>query len=151
MRVRDRLTAVVVTLAFVLAGLGAAAVPALTAPAVAPIAEALADAAARPAPDAAPPAEALAGAPPAASASGTGPAALRAAYPRISSSELAAGPWHDHGGGLGYADGPDDLAPAALPRVAGPAVPEPVVPAPRPPVVPLPPRGPLAARAPPPV
>ncbi|WFF07046.1 hypothetical protein O7622_00090 [Micromonospora sp. WMMD1076] len=143
MRVRDRLTAVVVTLAFVLAGLGAAAVPALTAPAVAPIAEALADAA--------PPAEALAGAPPAASASGTSPAALRAAYPRISLSELAAGPWHDHGGGLGYADGPDDLAPAALPRVAGPAVPEPVVPAPRPPVVPLPPRGPLAARAPPPV
>ncbi|MEU7713639.1 hypothetical protein AB0B03_16970 [Micromonospora chalcea] len=126
MRVRDRLTAVVVTLAFVLAGLGSAAAPAVTAPA--------------------------AGTPPtsaAASASGTSPAALRAAYPERSWSELAAGPWHDHGGGLGYADGPDDLAPAALPRVAGPAVPEPVVPAPRPPVVPLPPRGPLAARAPP--
>ncbi|WP_435054419.1 hypothetical protein [Micromonospora aurantiaca (nom. illeg.)] len=147
MRVRDRLTAVVVTLAFVLAGLGAAAAPAVTAPAVAPIVEALA--AARPAPDVAPPVEALAAEPAAASASGTSPAALRAAYPRISWSELAAGPWHDHGGGLGYADGPDDLAPAALPRVAGPAVPEPVVPAPRPPVVPLPPRGPLAARAPP--
>ncbi|MFF0874871.1 hypothetical protein [Micromonospora aurantiaca (nom. illeg.)] len=147
MRVRDRLTAVVVTLAFVLAGLGAAAAPAVTAPAVAPIVEALA--AARPAPDVAPPVEALAAEPAAASASGTSPAALRAAYPRISWSELAAGPWHDHGGGLGYADGPDDLAPAALPRMAGPAVPEPVVPAPRPPVVPLPPRGPLAARAPP--
>ncbi|MEU7793680.1 hypothetical protein AB0B11_09620 [Micromonospora tulbaghiae] len=147
MRVRDRLTAVVVTLAFVLAGLGSAAAPAVTAPA----AEALA-AAARPAPAAAPPAEALAAAPPAAAAapaSGTSPVALRAAYPEISWSELAAGPWHDHGGGLGYADGPDDLAPAALPRVAGPAVPEPVVPAPRPLVVPLPPRGPLAARAPP--
>ncbi|MEU7175128.1 hypothetical protein ABZ949_27000 [Micromonospora tulbaghiae] len=146
MRVRDRLTAVVVTLAFVLAGLGSAAAPAVTAPA----AEALA--AARPAPAAAPPAEAFAAAPPAAAAapaSGTSPVALRAAYPEISWSELAAGPWHDHGGGLGYADGPDDLAPAALPRVAGPAVPEPVVPAPRPPVVPLPPRGPLAARAPP--
>ncbi|MFD6610731.1 hypothetical protein ACFWD1_17810 [Micromonospora chalcea] len=128
MRVRDRLTAVVVTLAFVLAGLGSAAAPAVTAPAAA-IVEAL-------------------GAP-AASASGTSPAALRAAYPERSWSELAAGPGHDHGGGLGYADGPDDLAPAALPRVAGPAVPEPVVPAPRPPVVPLPPRGPLAARAPP--
>ncbi|MEV6516846.1 hypothetical protein AB0M37_13775 [Micromonospora chalcea] len=121
MRVRDRLTAVVVTLAFVLAGLGSAAAPAVTAPAAAA----------------------------AASASGTSPAALRAAYPERSWSELAAGPWHDHGGGLGYADGPDDLAPAALPRVAGPAVPEPVVPAPRQPVVPLPPRGPLAARAPP--
>ncbi|MEU5828808.1 hypothetical protein, partial [Micromonospora tulbaghiae] len=109
MRVRDRLTAVVVTLAFVLAGLGSAAAPAVTAP----------------------PAEALAAAPPAAAAapaSGTSPVALRAAYPEISWSELAAGPWHDHGGGLGYADGPDDLAPAALPRVAGPAVPEPVVP-----------------------
>ncbi|AXO36665.1 hypothetical protein [Micromonospora sp. B006] len=128
MRVRDRLTAVVVTLAFVLAGLGSAAAPAVTAPAAA-IVEALGASAA--------------------SASGTSPAALRAAYPERSWSELAAGPWHDHGGGLGYADGPDDLAPAALPRVAGPAVPEPVVPAPRPPVVPLPPRGPLAARAPP--
>ncbi|MEU7759524.1 hypothetical protein [Micromonospora aurantiaca (nom. illeg.)] len=123
MRVRDRLTAVVVTLAFVLAGLGAAAAPAVVVPAAA--------------------------APTTASASGTSPAALRTAYPGISWSELAAGPWHDHGGGLGYADGPDDLAPAALPRVAGPAVPGPVVPAPRPPVVPLPPRGPLAARAPP--
>ncbi|MEV1058856.1 hypothetical protein AB0I92_16495 [Micromonospora chalcea] len=123
MRVRDRLTAVVVTLAFVLAGLGSAAAPAVVAP----------------------PAGTLA----AASAAGTSPVALRTAYPGISWSELAAGPWHDHGGGLGYADGPDDLAPAALPRVAGPAVPEPVVPAPRPPVVPLPPRGPLAARAPP--
>ncbi|MFY1657517.1 hypothetical protein [Micromonospora sp. WMMD1274] len=147
MRVRDRLTAVVVTLAFVLAGLGAAAAPAVTAPAVAPIVEALAAAPA--APDVAPPVGALAAAPAAASASGTSPAAPGAAYPRISWSELAAGPWHDHGGGLGYADGPDDLAPAALPRVAGPAVPEPVVPAPRPRVVPLPPRGPLAARAPP--
>ncbi|MEW2542688.1 hypothetical protein [Micromonospora chalcea] len=123
MRVRDRLTAVVVTLAFVLAGLGSAAAPAV----------------------AAPPAGTLAAAP----AAGTSPVALRTAYPGISWSELAAGPWHDHGGGLCYADGPDDLAPAALPRVAGPAVPEPVVPAPRPPVVPLPPRGPLAARAPP--
>ncbi|MFG1722742.1 hypothetical protein ACGFII_29355 [Micromonospora chalcea] len=128
MRVRDRLTAVVVTLAFVLAGLGSAAAPAVTAPAAA-IVEALGASAA--------------------SASGTSPAALRAAYPERSWKELAAGPWHDHGGGLGYADGPDDLAPAALPRVAGPAVPEPVMPAPRPPVVPLPPRGPLAARAPP--
>ncbi|AYF31713.1 hypothetical protein CSH63_30535 [Micromonospora tulbaghiae] len=142
MRVRDRLTAVVVTLAFVLAGLGSAAAPAVTVPAAA-AAEALA---------AAPSAEAFAAAPPAAAAapaSGTSAVALRAAYPEISWSELAAGPWHDHGGGLGYADGPDDLAPAALPRVAGPAVPEPVVAAPRPPVVPLPPRGPLAARAPP--
>ncbi|MDO3684401.1 hypothetical protein [Micromonospora sp. C28ISP2-4] len=126
MRVRDRLTAVVVTLAFVLAGLGVAAAPAATAPATAVV-------------------EALA----ASSASGTSPVALRVAYPEISWSELAAGPGRDHDGGLGYADGPDDLAPAALPRVAGPAVPEPVVPAPRPPVVPLPPRGPLAARAPP--
>ncbi|MFF0655902.1 MULTISPECIES: hypothetical protein [Micromonospora] len=126
MRVRDRLTAVVVTLAFVLAGLGPAAAPAAVV-------------------------EALAAAPVAAAASagGTSPVALRAAYPEISWSERAAGPWHDQGGGLGYADGPDDLAPAALPRVAGPALPEPVVPAPRPPVVPLPPRGPLAARAPP--
>ncbi|MBF5031447.1 hypothetical protein IRY44_17010 [Micromonospora sp. ANENR4] len=123
MRVRDRLTAVVVTLAFVLAGLGAAAAPAVVAPAAA--------------------------APATASTSGTSPAALRTAYPGISWSELAAGPWHDHSDGLGYADGPDDLTPAALPRVAGPAVPEPVVPAPRPQVVPLPPCGPLAARAPP--
>ncbi|RLQ11246.1 hypothetical protein EAD96_01640, partial [Micromonospora sp. BL1] len=109
MRVRDRLTAVVVTLAFVLAGLGSAAAPAVTAPAAA---EALA-AAARPASAAAPPAEAFAAAPPAAAAapaSGTSAVALRAAYPEISWSELVAGPWHDHGGGLGYADGPDDLA-----------------------------------------
>ncbi|MEU9515551.1 hypothetical protein [Micromonospora sp. NPDC048169] len=115
MRVRDRLIAVVVTLAFVLAGLGSAAPPAAAT----------------------------------ASASGTSAVALRAPYPGISWSELVAGPWHDHGGGLGYTDGPDDLAPAALPRVAGPVVPEPVASAPRPPVVPLPPRGPLAARAPP--
>ncbi|MFE2616720.1 hypothetical protein ACFXA2_24220, partial [Micromonospora chalcea] len=76
MRVRDRLTAVVVTLAFVLAGLGSAAAPAVTAPAAAATAEA------------------LAGTPPtsaAASASGTSPAALRAAYPERSWSELAAG------------------------------------------------------------
>ncbi|MGX1614570.1 hypothetical protein ACWIF8_11810, partial [Micromonospora chalcea] len=90
MRVRDRLTAVVVTLAFVLAGLGSAAAPAVTAPAAAATVEALGASAA--------------------SASGTSPAALRAAYPERSWSELAAGPWHDHGGGLGYADGPDDLA-----------------------------------------
>ncbi|WP_433494260.1 hypothetical protein ACQP26_26255 [Micromonospora sp. CA-248089] len=129
MRVRDRLTAVVVTLALVLAGLGVAVAPA------APIVEGVFPVA--------PSASA------AASASGTSPVGLRAAYPERSWPELAAGPWHDHGGGLGYADGPDDLAPAALPRAAGPVVPEPVVPAPRPPVVPLPPRGPLAARAPP--
>ncbi|MBU8856998.1 MULTISPECIES: hypothetical protein [unclassified Micromonospora] len=136
MRVRDRLTAVVVTLAFVLAGLGSAAAPA------APVVEALGVSVVEGAPTVAPPAAA------AVSASGTSPVALRAAYPRTSWSERAAGPWHDHGGGLGHADGPDDLAPAALSRAAGPAVPEPVVPAPRPPVVPLP-RGPLAARAPP--
>ncbi|MET8065086.1 hypothetical protein, partial [Micromonospora sp. NPDC005313] len=114
MRVRDRLIAVVVTLAFVLAGLGAAAAPAVTAPIVAALADA-------------PPAAA------AASASGTSPVALRGTYPGISRPELVAGPWHEHGGGLGYTDGPDDPAPAALPRVAGPVVPEPVAPAPRPP------------------
>ncbi|MBQ1044527.1 MULTISPECIES: hypothetical protein [unclassified Micromonospora] len=136
MRVRDRLTAVVVTLAFVLAGLGSAAAPAVVAPAAAPIIEALA---------AAPPAGTLAAAP----ASGTSPVALRAAYPERSWSELADGRSGDHRGGLAYADGPDDVVPAALPRVAGPAVPVPVAPAPRPSAAPLPPRGPLAARAPP--
>ncbi|WP_431878721.1 hypothetical protein [Micromonospora marina] len=130
MRVRDRLTAVAVTLAFVLAGLGSPP---------APIADAFGGSIVEGAPTVAPSA---------APASGTSPVALGAAYPRTSWSEPAAGPWHDHGGGLGHADEPDDLAAAALPRAAGPAVPEPVVPAARPPVVPLP-RGPLAARAPP--
>lgn len=138
MRVRDRLTAVVVTLAFVLVAPGsaaagpAAAQPATGAPAVA-------------SPDTDSP-----GVVPAAGCrAGSDPVAAVGAYPQRPCAELSGGWWSDRRGGLAYGDGPDDPLPAAPPRMAGPVVSARFVPRQRPPALPLPPRGALAARAPP--
>ncbi|GAB3081002.1 hypothetical protein [Micromonospora schwarzwaldensis] len=161
MRVRDRLTAVVVTLAFVLAALGSAAgPPAAALPAVGPstVGE----------PTLGPAAVGLSvvGTPtldpsvvggnavgPAAvvPASGcrAGPVASLGAYPQRRCAELSGGWWGDRRGGLAYGDGPDEPLPAAPPSVAGPVVSARLAPAHRSPTRPLPPRGALAARAPP--
>ncbi|WBC17929.1 hypothetical protein O7600_14380 [Micromonospora sp. WMMA1998] len=129
MRVRDRLTAVVVTLALVLAALGsAAALPAAGPSAAGPSAAG---------PSAAVPASGC--------RAGPGPAA----YPRRWCVELSGGWWGDRRGGPAYGDGPDEPLPAAPPSVAGPVVAARLAPGRRPPPVPLPARGALAARAPP--
>ncbi|MFE9954424.1 hypothetical protein [Micromonospora sp. NPDC005299] len=124
MRVLDRLTAVVVALAFVLAGLGAPACTETLEP----------------------------------GAVGTfthrsivhdGPAHLA---PGHASSELrtefSGGPCGDHRAGVASGDGPDDVLPAAPPRVGTPP-PTTAATGYRQPAVPLPPRGTLPARAPP--
>ncbi|WP_431931930.1 hypothetical protein [Micromonospora sp. RP3T] len=156
MRVRDRLTAVVVTLAFVLAALGSAAGPhAAALPAAGPHAAAL--------PAAGPHAAALPAAGPSAvggdavgpaavvPASGcrAGPAASLGAYPQRRCAELSGGWWGDRRGGLAYGDGPDEPLPTAPPSVAGPVMSARLTPGHRSPARPLPPRGALAARAPP--
>ncbi|WP_405091158.1 hypothetical protein OG767_27785 [Micromonospora sp. NBC_01392] len=132
MRVRDRLTAVVVTLAFVLAALGSAAGPhAAALPAVGP-SVAVGPAAVVPA-----------------SGCRAGPVASLGAYPQRRCAELSGGWWGDRRGGLAYGDGPDEPLPTAPPSVAGPVVSARLAPGHRSPVRPLPPRGALAARAPP--
>ncbi|MET8911256.1 hypothetical protein [Micromonospora sp. NPDC004551] len=125
MRVVDRLSAVVVALAFVLAGLGAPACAENHQPGAVVSA-------------------AHSGHPRAAEAPrtpGHAPSELR--------TELSGGPCGDHRAGVTAGDGPDDVLPAALLRVGG--TPERVAVAtacPRP-ALPLPPRGTLATRGPP--
>ncbi|MFI7212269.1 hypothetical protein [Micromonospora maritima] len=148
MRVRDRLTAVVVTLAFVLAAPGSAAVL----PSVGP--SAVGPSAAGPSvvgpsvvgPSAAGPFAAGRSAVVPASGCRAGPDP--AAYPRRWCAEPSGGWWGDPRGGPAYGDGPDEPLPAAPLGVAGPVVSARIAPG-RPPTVPLPARGAPAARAPP--
>ncbi|MFU8851643.1 hypothetical protein ACNAW0_11775 [Micromonospora sp. SL1-18] len=143
MRVLDRLTAVVVALAFVLVGLGAPARGETPAPGAVvtaahrsivydwPVATP-----ARPAPPPGDPRVVVA----------------RLAHPDAppdARTELSGGNRGDHRAGVVLTDGPDDLLPAAPVRVGDP--PDRVVAAPRyrPPAVPLPPGGTLPTRAPP--
>ncbi|MEU7571201.1 hypothetical protein [Micromonospora sp. NPDC049240] len=141
MRVRDRLTAVVVTLAFVLAALGSAAgphaagLPAVGADTLAPSVvggNAVGPAAVVPA-----------------SGCRAGPVASLGAYPQRRCAELSGGWWGERRGGLAYGDGPDEPLPTAPPSVAGPVMSARLTPGRRPPALSLPPRGALAARAPP--
>ncbi|MGC4894045.1 hypothetical protein [Micromonospora sp. DT31] len=136
MRVRDRLTAAVVALAVVLTGLGSAPAPALTTPATG--ASALAST----------PTTVTHG-PATGTDRGTSAVASRPAYPDRSWAEPAAAPTGDPAGVLAYGDGSDDPVPTAPAGVAEPVTPGRVLPAHRSPVGPLPPRGPIAARAPP--
>ncbi|QLQ37760.1 hypothetical protein [Micromonospora robiginosa] len=151
MRVRDRLTAVVVTLSFALAAPGSAAGPPSAGPvAVASIAADLLLAGPVVAGSSVPgPAVARSAVVPA-SGCRAGPVASVGGYPQRRCAELPGGRWSDRRDGLAYGDGPDDPLPAAPPRVADPVVPARFVPGPRPPALPLPPRGAPAARAPPP-
>ncbi|PTA44438.1 hypothetical protein [Micromonospora sp. RP3T] len=151
MRVRDRLTAVVVTLAFVLAALGsaagppAAALPAAAPPAVGPSAVGVhtLDPSAVDRNSVGPAAVVPA------SGCRAGPVASHGAYPQQRCAELSGGWWGDRRGGLAYGDGPDEPLPTAPPRVAGPVMSARLAPGHRSPARPLPPRGALAARAPP--
>ncbi|GGR84769.1 hypothetical protein GCM10010169_31310 [Micromonospora fulviviridis] len=123
MRALDRLTTVVVALAFVLAGLGAPACAETHGPGAVRAAH-----------------QHAVHEGPAACTPDHAPSELRA--------ELSGGPCGDHRAGVASGDGPDDLLPAAPPRVGTPppaAVPTRY----RQPAVPMPPRGTLPARAPP--
>ena len=176
MRVRDRLTAVVVTLAFVLAALGSAAgLPAVALPAVDPSAvgahtlgPSAVDLSVVGTPTLGPAAVDLSvlrahtldpsvvggnavGPAAVVPARGcrAGPVASLGAYPQRRCAELSGGWWGDRRGGLAYGDGPDEPLPTAPSSVAGPVVSARLAPGHRSPARPLPPRGALAARAPP--
>ncbi|MFI5832432.1 hypothetical protein ACIA5A_02000 [Micromonospora sp. NPDC051300] len=167
MRVRDRSTTVVVTLAFVLAALVGppAAAPLAVQPSAAAPPETAADRVTAPGapPETAADRVTAPGAPPETGAdrvaappvpdsgcrSGSEPVVAVGAYPRRPCAELSRGWWGDRRGGLAYGDGPDEPLPAAPPSVAGPVVSARSAPAHRSPAPPLPPRGVRAARAPP--
>ncbi|MFC0031215.1 hypothetical protein ACFFMM_16985 [Micromonospora chaiyaphumensis] len=125
MRAVDRLSTVVVAVAFVLAGLGAPACAEHHRPGPMATAVHAGDHRAAAAPD----------------APGHASPELR--------TEFSGGPCGDHHAGVTAGDGPDDVLPAAPPRIGG--TPERVaVPVTRrQPALPLPPRGTLATRGPP--
>ncbi|MEU4370087.1 hypothetical protein [Micromonospora chersina] len=155
MRVFDRLSTVVVALAFVLAGLGAPACAESHQPGAvltaahlsihhAGHAVLLPDARAVDTPVTPPDRPAPSGDPRAAGAPrppGHAPSELW--------TEFCGGPCGDHRAGVTAGDGPDDVLPAASPRVGGRPARVVVAIHRREPALPLPPRGTLATRGPP--
>ncbi|WP_446216852.1 hypothetical protein [Micromonospora sp. IBHARD004] len=156
MRVCDRLNAVVVALAFVLAGLGAPACAETQLPGAVVTAahrSIVHDASHVVRPDVrcvvAPVTTPHPAAPPSGDPRVVG---ARHAHPDTPSelrAEVPGGPCDDHRAGVGQADGPDDLLLGAPLRVDGTTVAVLAAIRYRPPVVPLPPRGVLPTRAPP--
>ncbi|NES31147.1 hypothetical protein GCE86_21510 [Micromonospora terminaliae] len=129
MRAVDRLSTVVVALAFVLAGLGAPGCANHHPPgATVTAAHAAAHVGEH-------------GAAAAPHAPGDAPPELRTAF--------AGGPCGDHRAGVTVGDGPDDVLPAAPPRVGGTPERVAVTSTRGQPALPLPPRGTLATRGPP--
>jgi hypothetical protein len=125
MRAVDRLSTVVVAVAFVLAGLGAPACAEHHQPGAVVTAAHAGDHR---------PAAAL-------HAPGDAPSEL--------GTEFSGGPCGDHRAGVPAGDGPDDVLPAAPPRVGGALERVAVGVTRRQPALPLPPRGTLATRGPP--
>jgi hypothetical protein len=156
MRVCDRWYAVVVALAFVLAGLGAPACAETSQPG------AVVTAAHRsigpggpavPPPDvrsvAAPVTPPQLSAPPSGDPRVAGAYVVRPGTPPEPGAEAVGGPCGDHRAGVGATDGPDDLLLAAPSRLDDATVSVLAVARYRQPAVPLPPRGTLPTRAPP--
>ncbi|MGR6322049.1 hypothetical protein Q2K19_15420 [Micromonospora soli] len=155
MRVLDRLTAVVVALAFVLAGLGAPACGETLDPGA--VVTAAHRSIVHDGPSVLPPDGWSVDAPvttPSSPAPPSGdPRAVgaRLTHPDAPSelwTEVSGGPCGDHRAGV-VTDGPDDLLPAAPPRVDDTSAPDLVATGYRQPAVPLPPRGSPSGRAPP--
>ncbi|MDZ5445680.1 hypothetical protein U2F26_23590 [Micromonospora sp. 4G57] len=156
MRVCDRLSAVVVALAFVLAGLGAPACAEAHLPGAVVTAahRSIAHDASHVVPPdvrriVAPVAAPHPAAPPSGDLRVVGERHAHPDTPPELRAEVPGGPCGDHRAGVGQADGPDDLLLGAPLRVDGTTVAVLAATPYRPPVVPLPPRGTLLTRAPP--
>jgi hypothetical protein len=156
MRVCDRLSAVVVALAFVLAGLGAPACAETHLPDAAATAahRSIGHDASPVVPPGvrrvfAPVTTPHLPAPPSGDPRVVGEPHARPGTPSELRAEVPGGPCADHRASAGQSDGPDDLLLGAPLRLDGTAVAVPAATRYQPPFVPLPPRGTLPTRAPP--